>query len=146
MRPFSKTLALVTASALLAGAGTAAVFAQDEDEEEDAGPTPEQIQLAKDALAKAVARGKELWGTKDLPSGTVRKSCAQCHDDAEKPKLDLAKREYSYPAYSRRKKGVVTLQQKINEMIKFNGRGKLLDAEGSDIAALEAYVVSLRKK
>ena len=145
MRPFSKTLALVTAAALLAGAGTAAVFA-DDDDEDDAGPTPEQVQLAKDALAKAVTRGKELWGMKELPSGTVRKSCAQCHEDPEKPKLDLTKREYSYPAYSRRKKGVVTLQQKINEMIKFNGRGKLLDAERTDIAALEAYVTSLRKK
>lgn len=141
MHLFSKSFAVATTLALLAGAGAAAVLAADDDDE-DAGPTPEQIAAAKAAMEKAVARGKELWNSTE----GVKKSCAKCHDDPEKPKLDLSKREYSYPAYSRRKKAVVTLQQKINEMIKFNGRGEPIDANGTDIAALEAYVVSLRKR
>ena len=140
MRSSWKNLLVGTAAALLAGAGSAAVLAGEEDE--DVGPTPEQVALAKSALEKAVTRGKQLWNSTE----GVKKSCAKCHEDPEKPKLDLTKRAFAYPAYSRRKKAVVTLQQKINEMIQFNGRGPLLDANGTDIAALEAYVVSLKAK
>lgn len=140
MLPFQKPLFALTAVAVLFGAGAAALVAGEDDE--DAGPTPEQVQMMNEALAKSVARGKEIWNAKDL----FKKSCASCHDDADKPKLNLATREYSYPAYSRRKKGVVTLHQKINEMVKFNSRGAPLDNEGSDIAALTAYVVSLKAK
>jgi len=95
---------------------------------------------AKAALKKAVARGKELFNSKDLG----RKTCQQCHEDPDKPEDNLKGHAWSFPAYSRRARRVVTLQQKINEMIKYKARGKQLDASGADIAAIAAYVQSLR--
>ena len=62
------------------------------------------------------------------------------------PQLDMTTRVWSYPAYSRRKRRVVTLQQKINEMIKYQTRGKPLDGDSGELADLAAYVVSLKKK
>jgi cytochrome c len=147
---WTKTAFARTASAALAGAavvaamGTAVVMAadDDEDDDDDAAASAEQQKVAQEALTKAIARGKELWN--DPKMG--KKTCAKCHDDPEKPKINLTTRPWSYPAYSRRKRNVVTLQQKIQEMIQFNTRGQPLDDKGADIAALEAYVVSLKKK
>ena len=97
--------------------------------------------IAKEELTKAIARGKELWESKELG----RKTCKQCHEDPDKPEDDLRQRKAVYPAYSRRARRVVTLQQKINEMIKYKARGKELDAAGADVAAIAAYVHSLGK-
>lgn len=131
--------------ALVAMLGAAAVFAL-------VGPTPSPASaqddsediaaVAKEELAKAIARGKELFGSRELG----RKSCQECHENADKPEDDLRDRAFAYPAYSRRARRVVTLQQKINEMIKFKARGQELDQDGADIAALAAYVESIRKK
>jgi cytochrome c len=143
MRLFSRTV-WVTAAAAVAGvalSGSAALFAAD-DEDDDEADTAEMRKVADEALAKAVAKGKELWSSKDL----FKKSCASCHENPDKPKLNLATREWSYPAYSRRKRGVVTLQQKIQEMIQFNSRGQPFDDKGADVAALAAYTMSLKKK
>ena len=97
------------------------------------------------------------WTTRDGPHAEPREplpsvaefvtseTCKQCHEDADKPEDILADRKWTYPAYSRRARRVVTLQQKINEMIKYKARGKELDTGGADIAALAAYVSSLRK-
>jgi len=96
--------------------------------------------IAKEELTKAIARGKELWASKELG----RKTCKQCHEDPDKPEDVLSDKKWSYPAYSRRARRVVTLQQKINEMIKYKARGKTLDDGGADVAAIAAYVESLR--
>ena len=131
-----------TLTAILAGAALGAILAQStisvsaEDDPEAA------AKVAKEELTKAIARGKELFASGDLG----RKSCQNCHEDADKPEDDLSDREFSYPAYSRRARRVVTLQQKINEMIKYKARGQELDGNGADIAALAAYVESIRKK
>lgn len=104
---------------------------------------PEELaKTAKDELTKAIARGKELFASGDLG----RKSCQTCHEDPDKPEDDLTGHAFSYPAYSRRARRVVTLQQKINEMIKYKARGPELEADGADIAAIAAYVESIRKK
>lgn len=129
---------LSLAFAAFALAPYAGLWAQDDEEE----LTAERIQIAKEALEASVARGKELWVSPDLG----KKTCASCHEDPEKPDLNMATREWSYPAYSRRKRKVVTLQQKINEMLKFQSRGKEFDLESEDAAALAAYVMSLRAK
>ena len=135
MRPRHWTLAVSIAAALAAGlAAEPTVDAQDAD--------AEAAQAAAEELQKAIARGKELWSSRELG----RKTCQSCHEDPDKPQDNLASTEWSYPKYSRRAQRVVTLQQKINEMIKYKARGKELDATGADIAALAAYVESLRKK
>ena len=128
------------AAALAAGIAGAALLSSPSpvDAQED----PEAAaKIAKEEMDKALARGKELWASKELG----RKTCQQCHEDADKPEDDLTERKWAYPAFSRRARRVVTLQQKINEMIKYKARGKELDAAGADIAALAAYVESLRK-
>ncbi|MCE9636251.1 MAG: hypothetical protein K8T90_11165 [Planctomycetes bacterium] len=145
MRLFTRTAwALVAGSVVLSALGTAAVLAGDDDDdgEEDAAAQAAAKKVATDALVKAVARGKEIWNDKT----NVKKTCATCHEAADKPQLNLATRDWSYPAYSRRKRAVVTLQQKLQEMIQFQCRGTVLDDKGPDIAALAAYVASLKKK
>jgi cytochrome c len=143
MRPFSRTSwAFFAAAAVVAAAGTAALYAGDDDDEDAAAASAEQKKVAQEALTKAVARGKEMWNDPTLG----KKPCAKCHDDPEKPKINLSTRDFSYPAYSRRKRAVVTLHQKIQEMLQYNTKGPALDDKGPDIAALEAYVMSLRKK
>lgn len=145
MRLFTRTAwALVAGAAVIAAAGTAAVLAgDDEDEgEDDAAAQAAAKKVADEALVKAVARGKELWSDKSLG----KKTCASCHDAADKPQLNLATREWSFPAYSRRKRAVVTLHQKLQEMIQYQCRGTPLDDKGADIAALAAYTMSLKKK
>lgn len=102
----------------------------------------ERARVAKEELAKAVARGKELWTDKKLLG--AKKSCQECHEDPDKPSDNLAKIDWSYPAYSRRLKGVVTLSRKINEMIKYRSRGTELALDSDDMAALAAYVVSIK--
>jgi cytochrome c len=140
MRKFCRNLVVFALAAAASGLATSALLAdEDADEEEDAAVA---AQVAKEAMDRTVARGKELWTSKDLG----KKTCASCHENPEKPKLNLATRQFSYPAYSRRKKAVVTMQQKINEMIVANSRGKALDGDSADLAALDAYVASLRAK
>ena len=149
MRLFPRTdrtrtvgLTLASAALVLVCAGTTSLLAGADDDEDDEADSAEARKMAMEQLDKAVARGRELWNSKDLG----RKTCGSCHDSAEKPALNLATREWSFPAYSRRKRGVVTLHQKIQEMIQFNTRGQPLDDKGPDVAALAAYAMSLKKK
>ena len=114
-------------------------------EEEDEALTEEELaelrRVAAAALQKAVKRGSELFHSKSLG----RKACANCHEDPDKPQDDLSEVEWSYPAYSRRRQAVVTLQQKINEMIKYKARGKPLAHDSEDLGAIAAYLMSLKK-
>ena len=134
-----------TLTALLVGASLGAVIApapRSASAQDEEGDPAEAERVAKEELAKAIARGRELFTSRELG----RKSCQDCHEDADKPQDDLREHAFSYPAYSRRARRVVTLQQKINEMIKYKARGQELDQAGADIAALAAYVQSIRKK
>lgn len=147
MRSSRWTLALVALSlfatlGLMTALNGGRLLADDDD---DAGGdlAAERERVAKEALDKAVARGKEIWNDKAQVAG--KKACAQCHDDPDKPKDDLSARVVAYPAYSRRKRAVVTLSQKINEMIETQSKGKRLDGDSTDLAALGAYVMSISK-
>lgn len=146
MRMFQKSACLFAAAAFAAVAVGPIAFppsAEAKEEEEDDADDAATKKLADEAMAKAVARGKEIWNNKE---GTMKKSCASCHEDANKPNLDLKTRAYSYPAYHKRKKAIITMQQKLQDMVVQQCRGPALDDKGTDIAALEAYVASLRKK
>ena len=126
---WTPVIALVVGLGL--GAGAVTLNAQDDE--------AEKKRIAAEELAKVVAKGKELWNSK-----LGRKSCASCHEDPDKPNLNLADTEWGYPAYSRRARGVVTLSQKVNEMIQFQARGpKDVALDDERIIALAAYVESL---
>ena len=133
-----KTIPVLAVLGLALAAGGGSLSAQD-DEDEDAA---EQAKLAKVALEKAVVRGNELFRSKELG----KKTCASCHENPDKANLDLKTRSFSYPAWSNKKKAIVTLQQKINEMCTGKSGGQALDPNGTDIAAIEAYIVSLKKR
>ena len=134
MRTYVLTLTMLAAAASVwAGAS---LSAQDDDDDADV------RKMQEDALVKAVARGRDLFNSKELG----KKTCASCHEDKEKPNLNLVTRAYSYPWYSNKAKNVVTLTQKLNEMVTSKSGGKGMDLAGADIAALEAYVVSLKKR
>jgi cytochrome c len=129
---------------VVAGAAGAAVFAgaclyaADDDDEGDAA---EVRKLAAEALEKSVARGKELFNSKDLG----KKTCVECHENPDKPQFNLVTRSFGYPAYSVKKRSVVSLGQKINEMLTAKSRGKEMALGSADLVALEAYVMSLKK-
>jgi cytochrome c len=143
MRKICRTLGMLAVAAAVAVFASSALRAAPEDDDGDAA---EAATVAKDALDKAVAKGDELFHSKAIGA----KSCASCHENPDKPNLDLKARPFGfglgYPSFSKRSKVVVTMQQKINEMVKFNSKGKELDHTGTDIAAIEAYVTSLKKK
>jgi cytochrome c len=139
MRTRTRTLFFSGAAALAAVLATGAALGGPDEDSEDA----EAKKAAQDALDKAVARGKELFHGNTLG----KKTCASCHENAEKPNLNLPAMNLDYPRYSRKAKGVISMGQKINEMITSKtGGGKAFDLASADLVALEAYVVSLRKK
>jgi cytochrome c len=138
MRKFGRTLVVVGVAAFVAVFAGAALHAGDDDGEDAAAK-----KLETEALDKAIARGNELFHSKDLG----KKSCATCHENPEKPQFNLATREYSFPKYSRKAKAVVSMGMKINEMLTTkSGAAKEMDLKGADIVAIEAYVGSLKKK
>ncbi len=140
MRNSCRSWFIVGAVAVATAFAGNALHAAEEDEDEDDSAATQKI--AREHLDKSVARGKELWSSKSLG----KKTCAQCHEDPEKPLLDLKTRQFAYPAYSTKKKTVVTMGQKINEMLSGRSRGKEMDLTSADLIALEAYVVSMKKK
>ena len=135
MHDACRSFAVAAVAAVFVFAGGALLAAEDDDAAEDA-------KVAHDALVKAIGRGKDLFHSKDLG----RKTCASCHENAEKPNLNLVTRPFVYPKYSTKARTVVSMGQKINEMITAKTGGKALDLAGADIAAIEAYVVSLKAK
>jgi len=140
MRNSCKVLAVVGVAALAAFvvAGTTLQAGGDDDAADDAAAA----KVAKDALDKAVEQGNKLFHSKELG----KKSCASCHENPEKPNLALKSRPFSYPAYSKKKKSIVSMSQKINEMVTArSGAAKEMDLAGADIVAIEAYIASLKK-
>jgi len=137
MRKFGRTLVVVGVAAFTAVFAGAALHAGDDDDEDAAAK-----QVMADALTKAVARGNDLFHSKE----GVKKSCATCHENPEKPQFNLSTRAFNYPAYSRKAKAVVSMGMKINEMLTTkSGGAKEMDLKGADIVAIEAYVKSLKK-
>ena len=134
-------VAAAAAALVVAAAGTRSLLAGDDDPE-TAAASAEAKKVAQEALDRAVARGKAMWSSKER----FGKPCSVCHEAADKPHLNLATIGNSYPHYSKRRKAVVTLQQKIQDMIQFNSRATTLDDKGTDIADLEAYVMSVKRK
>ena len=135
---FRKCVVVALAAAATAFVG-ASLYAADEDDQEDDAAANKKVAL--EALEKSVSRGKELFKSKDLG----KKTCSECHENPDKPQFNLVTRPFAYPAYSIKKRSVVSLGQKINEMLTAKSRGKEMALGSADLVALEAYVMSLKK-
>jgi sulfur-oxidizing protein SoxA len=83
-----------------------------------------------------VERGAELW---QQAEGKAGKSCASCHDDAEKSMKGVAAR---YPAYNEKAGKVVNMEQRINMCRTQQMQAKALKWEKDPLLALTAYVKS----
>lgn len=138
MRNSLRNWVVVAVAAAVTGLAGAALCADEDDKDE--GDAAQNKKVAKEALDKSVARGKELFRSKDLG----KKTCAECHENPDKPQFNLVTREWAYPAYSLKKRGVISLGQKINEMLKGKSRGPEMALGSDDLVALEAYVMSLK--
>jgi cytochrome c len=128
----------VVAASVFAGA---CLYAGEDDKDDADDDSAELKKTAKEALDKSVTRGKELFHSKDLG----KKSCSECHENPDKPQFNLVTRPFGYPAYSVKKRSVVSLGQKINEMLTAKSRGKEMTLGSADLVALEAYVMSLKQ-
>jgi len=91
------------------------------------------------ALAAAVKQGLALY-RKSWKKGA--KGCFACHTRG--PNKLTGRRLKSYPKYDKALKKVVTVQEKINAMIKKKSGGKQLDLGHADLTALEAYISTLK--
>ena len=94
---------------------------------------------AREELKKAVEHGAKLY-KKRWAEGA--KTCVACHA-AGRNKL-TGKRAGGYPKYDKSMKKVVTLQQKLNQMISSKSKGKELELGSDDLNALEAFVKTLK--
>ena len=102
-------------------------------------PEPAAGDAASDrAMAKALKLGEELW-TKEWRRGA--KNCVACH--AKGANKMIEKRLNEYPKYDKALRKVVTLQQKLNQMIKKKAGGKEFDLGSAELNALEAYTKTL---
>jgi cytochrome c len=101
----------------------------------------EDAEKAAAALKKAVEEGSRLF--RDAALGSSGRACAACHEDPEKPKLALASRAGGYPKWDRREDAVITLGQKIRQMIEKNLKGTPPELGSVALVSLEAYIASL---
>ncbi len=133
--PRSQSSARMLTAALIALACTAAFLLDaptaQSDEKSDA--------KAKQALAQAVAKGQALY-RKAWKKGA--KGCFACHTRGPN-KLTYARLK-TYPKYDKSLRKVVTVQEKINAMIKGKSGGKPLALGHADLTALEAYISTLK--
>ena len=87
---------------------------------------------------EAIARGKALFERQWSDGG---KTCATCH--AQGRNKMKSSRAIAYPKYDRAIDKVVSIQQKVNQMIEKNSGGAALELGSDDLTALEAYLKTL---
>ena len=104
----------------------------------------ERKKQAREAQENSVKLGKALFG--DAEFGTNGKSCTKCHENPDKPNLNLPERVGDFPKWERREKKVITIGQKINQMIVRNLKGEAMELGSEKLVALEAYLMSISKK
>jgi len=92
----------------------------------------------EDAALKAAQKKGEALYRKKWTDAAGAKTCATCHDRGPK-KLTTALAN-SWPKYDRPLRKVATLQEKINQMIKAQGKGEPLELGSEELTALEAYL------
>jgi cytochrome c len=99
----------------------------------------EEKDPAAEALAAAVEQGRTIFRNEEF--GTNGKACATCHENPDRPKLHLKDRVGDYPKYDKRERKVITLGQKINQMIERMVRGEPLELGSEKLVAIEAWLM-----
>ena len=132
-RPRRLLLALLI-PVLLAGASWVHRAAQAED------PPVADPAVARKAMSEAVKRGQTLWRQKWSPEG---KACFECHNQG--PNRMISRRIKAYPKYDFGLQKVVTVQEKMRQMIELMSKGKAPALGHADLTALEAYVSTVRR-
>ncbi len=97
-----------------------------------------------DALKKAVETGNALFRSGTF--GTNGRSCTKCHENPRKPAMNLGKRVGNYPKWDRREGKVITLGQKLNQMLSRMLKGRAEPLGSEKLVALEAYLMSLTRQ
>jgi cytochrome c len=99
---------------------------------------------AAKALTKAVEQGNALF--RDATFGTNGRSCMKCHENPAKPAMNLKTRVGDFPKWDKREARVITLGQKMNQMIVRMLKGEA-EALGSEkLVAIEAYLMSISRQ
>jgi len=106
---------------------------------QDAAPT-----TGADALKKAVETGNALFHSGTF--GTNGRSCAKCHENPRKPAMNLKKRVGNYPKWDRREGKVITLGQKVNQMLVKMVKGSPEKLGSEKLVAVEAYLMNLSRQ
>jgi cytochrome c553 len=96
-----------------------------------------EILAMRESWEKTVARGKTLFGDREL--GSNGKSCADCHT-AE----SLRKVRGNYPKFDVGLGKMVSLEEHLNHMVVKKLEGQPLQAGDERITALALYIKSLR--
>jgi L-cysteine S-thiosulfotransferase len=98
----------------------------------------ENRQLQNDEFANPgmlwVEKGRELWKAVDGPAS---KSCASCHQDAERSMRGL---RAQYPKFDSRRKKLINLEQRINRCRETHLRAKPYPYESEPLLALTTFV------
>lgn len=97
-----------------------------------------------EALKKAVETGQTLFHSAEF--GTNGRACAKCHENPRKPDMNLKKRVGDYPKWDRREGKVITLGQKINQMLQKMVKGQAEPLGSEKLVAVEAYLMSLSRQ
>ena len=80
-----------------------------------------------------------------LGAGTAWLLVQSVEEDPERPKLSLATRANTYPKWDRREGRVITLGQKINQMIVRMLKGKAEELGSERLVAIEAYLMKISR-
>jgi cytochrome c len=94
---------------------------------------------AEQLLREAEVRGRALFEQEWVAGG---KTCASCHASGRN-QMKVA-RVKAFPKYDREADAVISIQQKINQMIETKSGGAPLELGSADLTALEAHLSTLR--
>lgn len=99
--------------------------------------TPAQLADQEKQLLAVVDHGRDLWHGSRKDMSTNGLTCGNCHPDA------AASNPQTFPKYQNDLGQVVALRDMINWCITGPLAGKEIDADGTDMIAMEAYATYL---
>jgi len=99
--------------------------------------TPAQLADQEKKLLEVVDHGRDLWHGSRKDMSTNGLACGNCHPDA------AGSNPQTFPKYQNDMGQVIALRDMINWCITGPLAGKEIDADGTDMIALEAYATYL---
>jgi thiosulfate dehydrogenase len=101
--------------------------------------TAEELKEQDAALLASVDRGYQLWHGSDPKMTTNGLACGNCHPDA------AASNPQTFPKYVPMFGKVVPFREMVNWCIANPQLGEMLDVNGDDMTAMEAYAFYLHR-